>query len=330
MDTLVLVDVQDSHGMMISRQRLSLRHPGDPLVIGRDIACDVVLNDPYVAARHATLSLQDDGHVRIDDLGTLNGLIVRDERVTRAVIEGQAGSVVQVGHSHLHIRVAGEPLAPERRDLESLRSRHRDYTLAVLGALLCLGFAGLAAWTGKPDDPRLAFATYAFPGAAVLFAWTAAWVLLGRAVRSRWQWSVHAATALFAAGVGLWLYWAADVAVFVTGVPRAGTWLLGAAVVTAVAALHCHLLAATRFRRWQAIALAAAVPLAGVLASAWFHEQQADADVNHIGAAAPVYPPAWSRQPGMRPERFFEEAQDLRDRAEVDGAATAPLPTTGP
>ncbi|MEO7386962.1 MAG: FHA domain-containing protein, partial [Gammaproteobacteria bacterium] len=116
MDTLVLVDVTDAHGMMLSRQRFVLQFPGAPVVIGRDLACDVVLNDPYVAPRHAHLSLAEDGTVRLDDLGTINGLIAGDERVRQAVIAGLDGAQVQVGHSHLRLRTGADRLAPEQRD----------------------------------------------------------------------------------------------------------------------------------------------------------------------------------------------------------------------
>lgn len=323
MDTLVLVDVQDSHGMMISRQRLALRPAGPPLVIGRDLACDIVLNDPYVAARHATLSLQEDGSVSVDDLATVNRLIVGDERVTRALVRGPAPMSVQVGHSHLRIRLAAGTLAPERPDRESLRSRHREYGVVVSGVLLCLGFAAYNAWTGSPDGPGLAFATAALPGAGALLAWFASWVLLSRAVRSRWQLSRIAAITLGAAAVGLWLHWAADVVTFASGVARAGNVVRALSVLVAIVAIYLHLRTSTRLRKRHAAALAGVVPLFGAVAWVWFQSQQFVEDVNRITPTARLFPPAWSRQRGVRLDKFFEEAEDLKDVADRQRTAKA-------
>jgi hypothetical protein len=311
----VLIDVLDSHGMMLSRQRLVLRPASPPVLIGRDLACDIVLNDPYVAARHAALSLREDGTVGLDDLGSVNGLILGDERVRQAVIAGPAASHVQVGHSHLRIRTATEPLAPERPDLESLRSRHREYGVAALGGLLCAGFAGLTAWISAPDDPSAALVVNVLRGGAFLGGWFGFWVLVGRAVRSRWLWTANAAIALGAAGAALWLWWGSIVAVFASGQPRLGT--VGAVILmlTAAVAIYLHVRTATRLRRSPAAAIATVLPLLGCAGWLWY-QQQHTADVNYVTPPAPIFPPAWSRQPGVRLDKFLEDGLDLRDVAD--------------
>jgi hypothetical protein len=315
MDTLVLVDVTDAHGMMLSRQRFRLDCPGPPLLIGRDLACDVVLNDPHVAARHASLSLGDDGSVRLADLGTVNGLIVGDARVREATVSGLDGAQVQVGHSHLRIRTAADRLAPERPDRESLRSRHREYAVTVLGALACAGFACFMAWISAPDDTTNTALSNLLRGAGVLGAWFTLWVLLGRAVRSRWHWSTNSAVTLGAAALGLWLWWGIEVGSFASGSP--GVRIAGGAVIltVAAAAIYLQLRAATRLRGPTVAAIAAVLPLVGLVGYVWY-QQPTGADVNRIAPPGRLFPPAWSRQPGTRPERFLEEALDLRDAAD--------------
>ncbi|MDH4023140.1 MAG: hypothetical protein OEV14_08445 [Gammaproteobacteria bacterium] len=100
---------------------------------------------------------------------------------------------VQIGHSHLRIRSAVGSLAPERPDLESLRSKHREYGVSLTGALLCIAFGAFTARAVSPDNAPVAIATNLLLGSLVLCAWSASWILLGRAVRSRWQWSANAA-----------------------------------------------------------------------------------------------------------------------------------------
>ena len=55
--------------------------------------------------------------------------------------------------------------------------------MVFLGGLLCLGIAAFSAWINSPDNTPIAFARIALAGGAILGAWFALWVLLGRAVR---------------------------------------------------------------------------------------------------------------------------------------------------
>jgi hypothetical protein len=316
MDAMILVDVLDSHGKMISRQRLQLTLSGSPLVIGRDVACDIVINDPYAAARHASLSLHEDGSVRITDLNTVNGLILQGERVNPTQPVALPDGQVQVGHSHLRIRSAAGLLAPERRDLESLRSRHREYGVSLAGGLLCAGFAGYAAWVGSPDNEPIAVATNLVLGTLVLAPWFAFWVLLGRSVRSRWQWSANAAITLGAAAALLWLRWVTDATVFATGMPLVARLGEGLAVLIAGVTIFLYVRTATRSRKQVAATIACVIPLIGFAAYLWFMHQRHAEDVNYITPPGQIFPPSWSRHPGMRLDKFFDEGLDLRDAAD--------------
>lgn len=316
MDAVILVDVLDAHRRMISRQRLPLAAAGPPLVIGRDVGCDIIVNDPYAAARHAELALDEDGAVRITDLNTVNGLILQGERVRHATLADLEDGEVQIGHSHLRMRASTDRLAPERPDLESLRSRHREYGVGIAGALLCGAFAGLRAWVGAPDNVPLSAATHLLAGGAVLGGWVLLWVLLGRAVRSKWQWSRNAAVTLGAAAAVLWLAWTTDVAAFASGLPRMRIFgaLLGLVIVGT--ALYLQVRIATRLHRPVAAAIACVVPLAGIAAFLWFANQRYANDVNYITAPAGIYPPSWSRHTGIRPEGLLDASLELRDRAD--------------
>jgi hypothetical protein len=314
MDAVILIDVLDSHRRMMSRQRLSLRTAGPPLLVGRDLACDVVVNDRHVAPRHLEVTLGEDGVVHLTDLNTVNGLIVHGERIRRATLTQLPDSEVQIGRSRLRIRSSLETLAPEQADHESLRVRHREYGVMLAGSLLCMAFAALSAWTESPDQVRLAFASNVLLGGSLLGAWFLFWVGLGRVVRGRPQWLGHAAIALGAAGVSLWLAWGTEVAVFVTGVPRL-QWLggfLGTLIVSV--ALYLHVRIATRLTRPTVAMLAGVLPLVGVSAYLWFMTQRLGEDVDRIAAPGEIYPPTWSKRSGIRPEKFLDEAVVLRDR----------------
>jgi hypothetical protein len=56
----------------------------------------------------------------------------------------------------------------------------------------------------------------------------------------------------------------------------------------------------------------------------WLQDQQHGYDVNRVPSPAPVFPPEWSRQPGTRLDRFFEEGLDLRSAADQHRGPAAP------
>ena len=59
---------------------------GARAVVGRDPTCEVSLTDPSVSRRHAEIRLLEDGRYEVVDLGSKHGVLVRGEKVERAVL----------------------------------------------------------------------------------------------------------------------------------------------------------------------------------------------------------------------------------------------------
>ena len=82
------------------------------LVLGRE-NCDVTLPDPEASRRHAAVRPADGG-VEVEDLGSLNGTFVNDERLegTRVISES---ATVRVGLTTLRVELAEavEPATPD-------------------------------------------------------------------------------------------------------------------------------------------------------------------------------------------------------------------------
>jgi predicted component of type VI protein secretion system len=78
--------------------------PGD--TIGRE-GCEVVLPDPEVSRRHATIR-SEGGSLAIEDLGSTNGTYVNDHRV-HGVQPLKDGDVVRLGNTVWSIRAVGAP-----------------------------------------------------------------------------------------------------------------------------------------------------------------------------------------------------------------------------
>jgi len=67
------------------------------IVIGRSHECDIVINDPDVSRKHATLTLVG-GIILLRDSGSLNGVYVNGRRITEAAIT--ASDEVRIGRTH--------------------------------------------------------------------------------------------------------------------------------------------------------------------------------------------------------------------------------------
>src|SRR4051812_2006556 len=59
---------------------------GARAVIGRDPTCEVCLEDPSVSRRHAEIRLLEDGRYEVVDLASKHGVVVREEKVQRALL----------------------------------------------------------------------------------------------------------------------------------------------------------------------------------------------------------------------------------------------------
>jgi len=85
--------------LYFGRERLRSVELGDqPLVIGRDPACDLMIENVGVSRQHAQVEKQGDDYV-IRDLGSQNGTFVNEERIDSYVL--QSGDRVFIGKHQL-------------------------------------------------------------------------------------------------------------------------------------------------------------------------------------------------------------------------------------
>jgi hypothetical protein len=74
---------------------------GDALIVGRDPACGLVLDDRRASRQHARIASRG-GFLVLSDLGSTNGTYVRDERISEVALG--LGDVVTIGDSTIEIR----------------------------------------------------------------------------------------------------------------------------------------------------------------------------------------------------------------------------------
>ena len=255
MEVVMLVEQVGSHGQAVVRQRFA--GAGAECRIGRDLACDIVLEDDYAAAQHALLTLLDDGRVRVQDLGTKNGT-----RVDGKLVPADAGAVIQqgvliVGRTRLLVRTRLTPIGQERVFRREFVRRHRT-PLAAAGVAACIAYAGFYQWLNAPTSLLRSVTVAALIALGALALWTGVWALTTKLNQGSWQIRVHLTIASIAAALCAWGYWVAGIVAFAaqwSTLKPVGVVVVGA---TALAALYLHLREATNYGRRIALALAGA------------------------------------------------------------------------
>ena len=77
-----------------------------PLIVGREAAADLVIDDPQVSRRHARLTPTDYG-AGVEDLGSRNGTFVNGAQI-HVGVGAQPGDVIAMGTAALEVRAAAE------------------------------------------------------------------------------------------------------------------------------------------------------------------------------------------------------------------------------
>ena len=193
METLALIETLDRDG----QPRQVLRVSQWPVRIGRAIDCDLVLDDPHVAAHHATLALREDG-VHVEPAASVNGV-----HLGRAAIAPgsapllPASSVMTLGATTLRVRLASEVLAPEQRLLDLLQYERR-HAVTLMGLILFAAiWQGFSLWLSTvPGAQGSALAWNYLSAPMGLIVWCALWAIGSMLFQRRFAFWAHLYIAL--------------------------------------------------------------------------------------------------------------------------------------
>jgi len=309
MDAVMLLEVLDDHGNVQSRLRVA--GAGGSCRIGRSLSCELCIDDPYAAAAHAQLTLQSDGQVLVQDLGSRNGT-----RHDGLLVDPAAGRVISggellVGRTRVRVRTLDEPVPAERPFRRDLLRRHRT-ELAVAGSLLCFAFAAFTQWILTPERLAQRVLIAELLALAVLSLWAGAWSLVSRLTVGAWKVRIHVAIAAICIGLWVWGWWLYTVAAFALQWRWIGLLAAILAAAVAVAAAYLHLRNATHFHRVASLLLATAAALicGGIW---WLVDLQVDPrTVNRVPLGAPVQPAALRLAPSMDPADYLTDLMALK------------------
>jgi hypothetical protein len=318
----LIVEVLDRHGEVRLRRLLG----GGSLTIGRAYDNDVVLDDPYVDARHARIVHDESGAAVLEDLGSVNALGgPNGARATRVAL--QPDVEVRVGRTRLRFRDPEASLPPALRDEPVERLRIPVWLTRPGGQLVLVAVAaGVTVWDTWTDSYSASGAGAGFNAAlgfAVLISlWAGLWAVAGRVAVHRGRFLSHVAMVSGVVTVGV-VYGVASawVTFLFPDNPLSSPVgeVVGAGLLAVLLAGHLRLASRmTRRRRWTT-GLVAGLALLAVGWLAGLPKRKQFSDVPAFTATLKPFPDAWI--PTRSLESFRRVETDLRRKVDALRAA---------
>ena len=184
MSALFYVELLTHHG------DVKARHAFDafPITIGRGYDSDLILDDRYIAARHAIVEKSESGELTIADLDSRNGLLFQGKRVKRAVLDGNG--IVRLGHTSLRIRSADFAVEPELTD--TTVHGWEGWPPAITGIAIISLLSVMSVWL--TDTEQFSAVRYLLALALVLSLvtlWCGCWAFANRVIGSHARFGRH-------------------------------------------------------------------------------------------------------------------------------------------
>lgn len=274
MDRVIIVEVRDRRLHLLARQRVDQF----PVRIGRAYDNDIILDDRHVDAHHAALSLDADGVVVIEDLGSVNGIRDGAGSALSPRLRLASGGTARLGETVLRVLDAGHsvaravPLAHESRLARLVRTPRAAWTAIGASMLLSALMASFRLYDGESAVTAVSAALVVL---SMLSIWAGIWAIVGRAQGGRAGFLTHLAIASLATTAGtLWVAATGYLEFLWPDLPGR-SWLESAGIgAVFIAALGAHLSLVSTMSRRRRLLTAGAVTLglAGLVAIGEFSD----------------------------------------------------------
>jgi hypothetical protein len=315
MDPVIWVEVLSRHRDVAARHRFTGAEATVTITIGRGYDNDLVLDDPYVAARHVRIRRDADGRLLAEDCGSASGLFLDRETTRQACIVLDGERPIRIGHSFIRIRDSSYPVAPERTGAEQ---RGLAIALSVLLAVLILGIRGMGIWFAETGEPKIS--RYLEPLLGVVggvLGWVTVWALLSRVLSGRAKFERNLVIALFGLlAILLYKEFAQFSAFALTW--RATTaydYVVIWSVLAAICFLHLREVSAARLKL-KAAGIAGLLLL--VIMVQALQQSEDFYDLGRQTTSRRLLPPSLRLSPLRDESAFFAEIEQLRLRLERD------------
>jgi len=318
---MIWVEVLSRHRDVAARFRISASEAR----IGRGYDNDVIIDDPYVAARHLRVFHDEAGQLVAEDLGSANGTFLDGgrERLARFVVDGQ--HPIRIGKTHLRIRDISHEVERERVAAPDWRTLP-VVAAAALGVSL-LGLSALQIWLAQTGELRASGYLAPLLGiVAMVLVWAGLWALLSRIFSG----SAHLLRNLLiplAGGLAFSLYHeVARLLAFGWTFSAAATYqyVVGWLILAVVCFLHLREVGRTRLKLKAAVVGALLVV---AIAFQTLQRSEAFSDDGRQYSVHQLMPPALRAVRLTEQSVFFGEIANLKTRLDGDRVQARPNET---
>ena len=179
-DDAVWVEILSRHREIAARFRIA----GPEVRIGRGYGNEVVVDDPYVAARHLRVFRDDAGQLIAEDLGSANGMFLDGgrTRLARIIVDGKRP--IRIGQTYVRVRDADHAVEPERVAKPALSTW--PVVAAVALGMTILAIDELNVWLTQTAGPKAS--NYLSPLliiSSAILVWVGLWSVLSRIFSGR-------------------------------------------------------------------------------------------------------------------------------------------------
>jgi hypothetical protein len=172
---MIWVELLSRHRDVTARFRVD----GSEISIGRGYDNDVVVDDPYVAARHVRVLRDETGQLVAEDAGSANGMYLDGSRNRQDRIAIDGATPIRIGHTFIRIREVGHAVEPER--LAGSKHRFVPAIAAITLTLALFGYLALIVWFAQTSEPHLSdYLTPMLILVSAALGWIGLWSLLSR------------------------------------------------------------------------------------------------------------------------------------------------------
>jgi hypothetical protein len=173
---MIWVEVLSRYRDVAARFRVD----GNEAYVGRGYDNDVIIDDPYVAARHVRIFRDTAGRLVAEDAGSKNGLFLDRDGARRDRVILDPAQPIRIGHTYVRIRDNAHAV-PLERLASAQRTPVWPIAVAVALGLSILGVEALSVWLAQIGEPRTPM--YLNPLLTIaewVLAWVAVWTIVCR------------------------------------------------------------------------------------------------------------------------------------------------------
>jgi hypothetical protein len=287
-----------------------------PIRIGRAYDNDVILDDDYVAPRHALVDLDSANKLMLHDLGSRNGVIKGGKRLPSLALAGD--TVVRIGHTSLRVRTADFPVPAEMLDrtMHGWEGALPGIAGMVLAAIVALSITWL--FDTRQSQPTLYLQALA-AGVGGAVGWGGAWAFANRLFGRHARLGRH--TFIIGSGAAALLVWemVSNSMAYAFALEPLTRYGSHGVIALAACIIYFHLATVKpqlRIRfRW--LCLVFAVVGSGLMLIANMQRSGRAADELYMGV---VLPPSMRASPDHSVDSFIDRVETLKEQVDRERA----------